>query len=69
MSEICKHDILRRSCYTCDLEEEVKELREENQRLREALQEVNFYNSDTVTNDRRIRYIIGQIVDRALKGE
>ncbi|BCJ86486.1 hypothetical protein [Effusibacillus dendaii] len=67
MSKICKHDILRRSCYTCDLEDEVKELREENELYRKALEKVNYYNSDTVTNDRRIRHIIGQIVDEALK--
>lgn len=33
MSEICKHDRLRRSCYICDLEDEVKELREALNRI------------------------------------
>lgn len=51
-----------------ETEEENERLQEENQRLWEALEKVNRYNSDTVTNDRRIRHIIGQIVDEALKG-
>lgn len=44
-------------------------LKEQNEHYRKALEEVKFHNSDTVTNDRRIRHIIGQIVDKILKGE
>lgn len=42
-------------------------LLDEVERLHKALQDIQRYNNDEVTNDRRIRYVIGEIVNKALE--
>ena len=58
MGVVCEHGSLARKCLVCELTEEIKELREENEKLNElltALQETEYDDEEWLAEQRKLQ--------------